>query len=210
MTLIKAVCFDFDGVLIDSIEAMQIAWETVKVKFKILNSFAEYSLHIGKPFECILKELSINPHYWSEIAKVYSQAASENSDLVRLMPYAIDILDWIKSKKIKVGLVTSKNQQRTYQLLNNFNLKLDIIVTPELTFKGKPSPEPLIYASKRLEVDINNILFVGDMNSDMEAAKAAKTKYLHYNNGYQQQEFPPYGGLIHSLFEIREYIQQAR
>ena len=207
MTFIKAVFFDFDGVLIDSIESMRVSWETVKTEFKISTPFESYSAHIGKPFNSILGELSIEPRLWKDISKLYSNTSSRNSHLVRLMPYALDTINWIIDRRIKTGLVTSKNQQRTYELIHKFDLQFDIVVTPELTPRGKPFPEPLLYASRKLNTDPKSALFIGDMISDMEAAKAANLKYLHFNSGYQKQEFTQYGGTIESLVEIKEYIE---
>ena len=49
--VINCILFDFDGVLIDSLPAMEIAWESVQNKFGILNTFVDYKKYIGLPFD---------------------------------------------------------------------------------------------------------------------------------------------------------------
>ena len=57
---ISSVLFDFDGVLIDSLPVMEIAWNSVRSKYKIKNSFDQYKKLIGLPFQEILEELGID------------------------------------------------------------------------------------------------------------------------------------------------------
>ena len=70
MREIKAVFFDFDGVLIDSLPVMKIAWDSVKEKFNIKNDFKEYAKYIGIPFVSILKKLEIKEKDYLKIKKI--------------------------------------------------------------------------------------------------------------------------------------------
>ena len=70
-------------------------------------------------------------------------------------------------------------------LIQYFQLNFEIVVTPELTKFGKPSSQPILLAAKNLKSNANEIIFVGDMESDMHCAFNAKCSYLHYKNGYQ-------------------------
>ena len=54
---INCILFDFDGVLIDSLPTMEIAWKSVQNKFGILNTFLDYRKHIGLPFKEILSHI---------------------------------------------------------------------------------------------------------------------------------------------------------
>ena len=87
-----------------------------------------------------------------------------------------------------------------------FDIYIDLIVTPELTKKGKPHPEPILHAAKVLDIQLNEIIFIGDMRSDMKCAQSAGCYYLHYLPGYQVKVDNIYGGSITSLLEIKEYI----
>ena len=205
--VINCILFDFDGVLIDSLPAMEIAWKSVQNKFGISNTFADYKKYIGLPFKDILKKLNINKKYHEVINEHYSKISSQNKELIKLNPYVNYTLDWLKSNFIKTGIVTSKDKVRTLDLIQYFQLNVEIVVTPELTEFGKPSSQPVLFAAKNLKLNTNEIIFVGDMESDMHCALNANCHYLHYKNGYQYLYYQIYGGEISSLIELIEYIK---
>ena len=205
--VINCILFDFDGVLIDSLPAMEIAWESVKNKYGILSTFVDYKKYLGLPFKEILKKLNIDKKYHEGIKEHYSKISSQNKKLIKLNPYVNYTLDWLKGKFIKTGIVTSKDKVRTLELVQYFQLNVEIIVTPELTKLGKPSSEPILFAAKNLKLNSNEIIFVGDMESDMNCALNANCHYLHYKNGYQYLYYQNYGGEISSIIELIEYIK---
>ncbi len=204
---ISSVLFDFDGVLIDSLPAMEIAWNSVMSKFKVKNDFNQYRKFIGLPFEKILKELNIEFANRNLIKNYYSKISCENINLIKLNPYVKILLFWLSRNSISTGIVTSKDKLRTNELIEYFQLNIHTIVTPELTNLGKPSSEPILYAAKKLNVSVDQILFIGDMKSDMRTAINSKCFYLHYMNGYQPLKEHAYGGQINSLLEVIEYIE---
>ena len=205
--VISSVLFDFDGVLIDSLPAMEIAWNSVRSKFKIKKGFAQYKKFIGLPFKKILDELNIDSNKQDLIKNYYSKITSENIHLIKLNPYVENLLLWLSANSISSGIVTSKDKFRTYELVEYFQLNIQTIVTPESTNFGKPSSEPIFYAAKQLNKSVNEILFIGDMISDMKTAINSKCLYLHYLNGYQKPIKQEYGGQISSLLEVKEYIE---
>ena len=207
MKCIDAVLFDFDGVLIDSLSCMESAWSKTKQKYSLFPEFSDYAKHIGKPFPTILSELRVEKSLHADVTREYSALSSSSIHLIKEMPYSREIINWLSLSSIKLALVTSKSEERTFQLLEKFSLKFDCVVTPELTSRGKPFPDPILYALGRLKISKHNALFVGDMVSDMKAAKTAGVKYLHYNNGYGFLDSLPYGGCINSLLEIQEYVK---
>ena len=204
--VINCILFDFDGVLIDSLPAMEIAWKSVQNKYGILNTFLDYKKYIGLPFKEILKQLNIDKKYHEEINDHYSKITRTNKKLIKLNPYVNYTLDWLRGNFIKTGIVTSKDKIRTLELVQYFQLNFEIIVTPELTKFGKPSSEPILFAAKNLKLKTNEIVFVGDMESDMCCAFNSNCHYLHYKNGYQYLFHQMYGGEIYSLIELIEYI----
>ena len=205
--VINCILFDFDGVLIDSLPAMKIAWKSVQKKFGISNTFADYKKYIGLPFQEILNQLNIDKKYHKGIKEHYSKISSQNKELIKLNPYVNYTLDWLKGNFIKTGIVTSKDKVRTLDLIQYFQLNVEIVVTPESTEFGKPSSQPVLFAAKNLKLNTNEIIFVGDMESDMNCAFNANCHYLHYKNGYQYLYYQMYGGEISSIIELIEYIK---
>ena len=69
----KAVVFDLDGVLIDSLPNMKMAWGIVQLHHKIDIPFSEYEKQIGKPFFDILTAIGITENH-REIKNTYNEA----------------------------------------------------------------------------------------------------------------------------------------
>ena len=202
----SAILFDFDGVLIDSIGLMNMAWNEIKRTHKLDVEFEKYKRFIGIPIKKILYKLNIDSELHLSIEEQYSNISRQNKHMIKLNPYAIWILNWLKENSLLTGIVTSKDEIRTKELIEYFQLDVNSVVTPEMTNKGKPSSQPIIYAANILEVNTKQILYIGDMKSDMICASNAKCKYLHYLNGYENIINQNYGGQINSLKEIQEYI----
>ena len=108
MDEIKAVFFDFDGVLIDSKNAMKLAWESVQNKFDVNNSFSEYEKYIGLPFEQILKNLNIDSNNFLDIANYYFSQTSRYKNLIRLNPYVHEVLYWLEKREFTQALLLQK------------------------------------------------------------------------------------------------------
>ena len=204
----NSVFLDFDGVLIDSLPCMEFAWSHVQSEFNIQNSFHEYHRHIGIPFFEILTLLSIPNHLFASVKKTYNKYASESVDRCVLFPHAIYVVDWLLDNQYNIALVTSKDSVRTFDLLKYFNLPIDVVVTPELTQRGKPFPDPLFLACDLFSIACTQAVFIGDMFSDMQAAKAAKIDYLHFMPGYSiGRSYPHYGSPIFSLLNIIDFMK---
>ena len=206
MNKFSAILFDFDGVLIDSIELMKLAWNEIKKKHQLDIEFEKYKRFLGIPIKNILYKLNIDDELHCSIEEQYSKISRQNKHMIKLNPYAIWILTWLKENSILTGIVTSKDEIRTKELIEYFHLDINSVVTPEMTTKGKPSSQPIIYAANILDINTKQILYIGDMKSDMICASNAKCKYLHYLNGYEKNISQDYGGQINSLKEIQEYI----
>lgn len=184
--MIKLVLFDLDGVLIDSKENMRCAWTAVKKKFNLKQSFENYFKNIGLPFFVILKKIGIKRQK-AHINEIYNKNSIKNFSKIKLYPDVKKTLKFLKKKNFKLGIVTSKNQQRTNKILKKFKLNyFNIIVAPKKKLKGKPYPDQILYALKKLNIKKKEACYVGDMNFDYESAKNAKIKFIYAKYGYGQ------------------------
>ena len=72
----KHICFDLDGVIINSIDIMYKSWNEVKNKFNLTEEFETYKEHIGKEFYTILEELKLPKENWIKIKNLYDKTSS--------------------------------------------------------------------------------------------------------------------------------------
>ena len=200
--MIDTVLFDMDGVLIDSRESMRCAWTNVNTQFNLNIRFTEFLEQIGKPFESILTELEIDSQKHSSIKAEYGRSVSQKSDMIkvyRCIPY---LLRTLKLRKIKIGVVTSKEYWRADRIVDQYVMPIDILICPEHTNEGKPSGEPILKALTKLQSLQKNCLYIGDMESDQSSAINAGVNYGHACWGYGM----PIQGTAPVIFNYPEEI----
>ena len=179
---IKVICFDFDGVLINSIQNMSFAWKMTCLKNDIKINFFKYKKNIGLPFYEILKRLGIKKNH-KKIFLDYNKFSKKKINLIKIYPNIKITLKSLK-KKFILGVITSKNRSRTINILKRFKLKFDLVLTPEDLNKGKPYPDAAIKLKKKFKVKSSEIIYIGDTLKDLKFSKNSKINFLFANWGY--------------------------
>ena len=198
----KIIIFDLDGVLINSLENMRYTWSKVKKKFELTVPFKEYKKNIGLPFLKILENLKIKNRKL-EIKEYYKKISSENQNRIKIYSGVSKTLTDLK-KNNKLAIFTSKDKQRKKKILKKFNIKFDLVVTPDDLKFGKPNPEGINLILKKLKYNKKNCIYIGDSLQDFLAAKRAKVLFLFATWGYGKLIFKSYK--IKKINEIFEYL----
>ena len=104
----KTALFDMDGVLLDSRPVMEKAWQETCRSYDCDIPFDDYIKHVGKPFEEILKKLSIPNEMHRGMKKRYGLEAASMQNLASLYRGTVKVLRTLKYSGMQVGIVTSK------------------------------------------------------------------------------------------------------
>lgn len=179
----KLILFDLDGVIIDSKTNMEKSWSAVQVAFEIDVPFEKYFELIGPPFNEIVSKLGLS-NLSKEIKLVYDVVSSCRIDLVKTYDGIIEVIKLIKQRGIKIGLVTSKDETRTLEIVKKVNILFDVIECPDESKRGKPYPDQILRAILKCQADPIETLYIGDMEVDRECAKRAGIDYIHAEWGY--------------------------
>jgi HAD superfamily hydrolase (TIGR01549 family) len=176
--MLKAVMFDLDQTLIDSKDAHLAAmidgleregWST-KIDW-IYGQTAEEILRHSFPEmpEEILEKVVAHK---KKVLKDYLTK-------IKVLPGAIELLKFLKSKDVKLILITNNSHREIKDILGAINLAgyFDDIVGKE-DAEPKPSPHPLIKAIRDINPPLEETIYIGDSDTDIEAAKAAGVQLM--------------------------------
>ena len=86
-------------------------------------------------------------------------------------------------KNYLLAIVTSKPKERTDLILNRLPF-FDFVSCPSESLNGKPSPDQMLYTLKKLRLNPDEVVYVGDMKTDYDCADAAGVKFVHAKYGY--------------------------
>ena len=178
----KLFLFDLDGVLIDSLPNMKIAWKSSCRVCDVKVDFNKFYRNLGMGFYESLNKLKIYENQDLFINN-YKKVSSKNLDKIQLFKGVKKTLKKL-SLKHKVGIVTSKDLHRTKKIIKIYNLKFDIISCLKKGLKPKPSPDQILYAINKIKFQKKKTFFIGDTSYDYKAAKAAKVKFIFAKYGY--------------------------
>ena len=204
MKKFKTLIFDLDGVLIDSKENMRVSWEKVRKKLNVKQKFNNYFKHIGLPFGKILENIGIRENI-SKITKLYKDQSISNFNKLKVMPGAIQIIKKLNKKNVKVAIVTSKDTKRAKLIVKKFKIPIKVIITPRHNLRGKPYPDQLNFAIKKLNSDKKKACYIGDMNVDYITAKNSKINFIFAKYGYQKLK-KKYKIMIRKPKEILKFV----
>ena len=197
---ISAVLFDLDGTLIDSIN---VYYKVVETVFEKLNLPPVSRGHIyaavddgrfrwdrvlpadnvtGKD-EIILRSMKL-------ARKIYPDIFRREVDFFQGVP---KLLAGINALGIKVGIVTatpSDNMAEKNLLLKRKGVSpyIETIVTNDDAPNPKPAPDSVLECCRRLAVEPQTTLFVGDTGVDIRAGKAAGTMTVAVLTGFDDRE----------------------
>ena len=163
---IAAVLFDFDGTL---------------TKPDALD-FSVIKKTLGCPNEIPILEFIESIPDRREKAQAFTELdrfESRGAAASRPNPGAEDLISAIRSKGLPMGLVTRNSINSVREALKNFDGvhldDFDIVITRDDPAKPKPSPEGILLAARKLNVEPRHILMVGDFVFDIDAGRNAGT-----------------------------------
>jgi phosphoglycolate phosphatase len=95
-----------------------------------------------------------------------------------------ELLGELKRAGVPWGIVTNKAARFTEVLVRELSLAPDCVVCGDSTPHLKPHPAPMLLAGKKLNIPLENCLYLGDDLRDIQAARAAGMRPVAVEWGY--------------------------
>lgn len=177
----KAVIFDLDGTLVNSIEDLADAMNmALKNEEFPTHSYNAYKYFVGSGIRSlVIKALPETQRNEAQINKCFDAMMTIYSKQCtnKTKPYAgiIDLLNQLKARNLKLSVLSNKADELTKKItLALFPDYFEPILGLKLEAHKKPNPVVALEICKALNVQPEEAIYVGDTAIDMQTANNAK------------------------------------
>lgn len=209
----KAVIFDVDGTLFDTLPSLSAAANDVLAKAgmsEVSTSLLRSALNEGlmpmfrqaialqsAPVDAVAAtqlENEYMAHYgrrWLSTAPLFAGVS--------------DALVALKSQGLKLGICTNRDRASTHVLLTSASIAnfFDTIVGIGDAPRPKPAADPLLMVLERMGISAAEALFVGDSCMDASCAQLSQVRFAAHLGGYAGQP----SDLLPSVLSFSGYDQ---
>ena len=183
---IRGIIYDLDGTIIDSVPVHVAAWRFAGDKYgiEIIPQFIEFQK--GKTNEEAAKYL-LEPLAKGSILRDFVKAkidyANQHAGESQYFEDFTLAYKWLRQRDIPVWVCTSSPMQfclNVYRKFSQLKAFSGRTVWREMYQNGKG--EALILAFKKMNIDPNDGLYIGDAPSDWKAAQEVGCHFVYYRN----------------------------
>ncbi len=193
----KAVIFDLDGTLTDSLESIKVSADKAIGEF----GFGPYTKEQYKYFvgdgadtlieRCLVaggdKGLAYFDRAFVEYQKIFQEYC-----MYRVVPYdgIKELLAVLKERGIKIAVLSNKPHERTKDVIYTLFGEgyFDVVQGQIAGMEKKPSPAGVFHILKQLELTAEDVLYLGDTGTDMQTGKSAGAVTIGALWGFRERE----------------------
>ena len=210
----KGVIFDLDGTLVNSLEDIADAMNSVLQDLNYpTHSYEAYQYFIGSGLRNLVsKALPATHNDEKHIDSCYQLMIDKYSDNCTCKTKSYDgireLLDYLISQNIKLSVFSNKSDELTKKIVADlFPNYFNPVVGLSVEALKKPNPSEAIAISKSLGLKTEEIIFVGDSGIDMQTATNANMLAVGVSWGYRPEEELFAEGAKYVLSNPSELIQ---
>ena len=231
LSKLKGVIFDLDGVIFDIIGSIQQSVDDAINKYKlksenieeglqeiahliedlqnypipqiILNSYDLLQISLLEGHR-LIKKLRIAVYVFNQFNK-YKEEAS-------IFEGVEELIKMLHGKHKKLAILTNNKNTHAEEVLKRFDLDkyFNLIIGFNEVSEVKPSPEGILKILETWKVKDSDVVFIGDMVTDILAGQAANVKTISIASGLAKKETllekkPDY--LVNNTEELRKLFE---
>lgn len=178
--MVKAVIFDFDGVIGDTMQDNCSAWQKAFAAYNFnLDSLEYYKLEGMGRFqiaEYFINKYDLDPSIKHDVVESKETIYKANNTF-KIYPNILNIFDLLRRNNIKTAIVTGASKDRISKYLSPaIAEQITALVTADDVVNTKPNPEPYLIAIDKLNLKPENCIVIENAMLGITSAKAAKCK----------------------------------
>lgn len=191
----KAVVFDLDGTLLNTLEDLTDAVNAALKKYdmpartlKQVRGFVGNG--IGKLMERAIPAGREDPAFEKVFREFREYYGRHCRDKTKPYPGVLPMLQELKNRNIKMAIVSNKADFAVKELREvYFRPFIDTAIGEREGLRRKPEPDMVYYALKELGCQASETVYVGDSDVDVLTAKNAGMACIGVSWGFRGREF---------------------
>ncbi|MBU2548626.1 MAG: HAD family phosphatase [Proteobacteria bacterium] len=210
----RAVIFDLDGVVLDSMPSHVAAWVEAfaEMDFELEPDFVylhEGSLDVDRLCRLLgTGEREMTPKIFDRLLqrarRIYIERYAER---VEIFPGAASLIDRIREARMSMALVTSSVRQvLAAPLLDWLEDRFDILVTGDIVRQFKPHPEPYLTALRLLGRLPEEVVVLENAPAGIESARRAGLTCLALTTTLPPEALSEADGILSNHDEMARWL----
>lgn len=215
---IKAVLFDMDGVIVDTEKVYQRFWYESAIECGCSEFTKEDALILRSGWQGyvrpIMKDKFGDTFDYTLIhdkCALYTKEYLEKNG-IEIKPGVYEVLSYLKETQMKVALVTSGDLKIVVPRLKKLKLYefFDVVVSAHELDRGKPFPDPYIYASQKIGVKPEEVFAIEDSPNGIKSALEAgcNTIMIPDLTGPEEEWQDKLYACLEDLFELKTMLKK--
>ncbi|MBS3051796.1 MAG: HAD-IA family hydrolase [Candidatus Aenigmarchaeota archaeon] len=165
---LKAVIFDFDGTIADSLVTGLEIFNRLSKKYGY-KEIKDPEKHRNMTARELIKELGISIYKIPFIEREVKFELNKEIRKIKIFPGLKDVFTKLEKNKIKLGILTTNTEKNVEDFLDAHKLKMFEIIIAKGSLFGKHKLMKELIKNSNLAKD--ELIYVGDEIRDIEAAK---------------------------------------
>ena len=193
---IKAVIFDLDGTLLDTLRDLAASVNYALRQFGMPeHTIDEVRLFVGngvrKLMERAVPDGSRNPRFEDVFATFRQHYMQHSLDTTRPYPGIPELLRQLKDRGYLLAVVSNKMMAATQELVAHFFPEISVAIgeNEAAGIRKKPSPDTVCEALRRLGVTSAEAVYVGDSDVDVATARNSGLPCVSVLWGFRDRSF---------------------
>jgi phosphoglycolate phosphatase len=189
----KAVIFDLDGTLVDSLEDLADATNyALKFFGQPGHSTEAIKQMVGEGTNTLISKALAGDK--QELIGQVLAKMREKYDKICLnksRPYKglLEVVTELAKRQIKLAVLTNKDEKMSQKIVSHFfDGYFQIVKGTTQAVPVKPEPAAALQILEKLDVRPQEAIFVGDSNIDIQTAKAANIKAVSVSWGFRSRK----------------------
>ena len=216
----RAVLFDLDGTLLDTLDDLGDAINRALARFGFPGHPRDaFRYFVGEGVRMLVERAlpadRRDPATTEALLQAYREEYRTGWNLkTRIYAGIPEMLEVLTARQIKLGVLSNKPHDMTCQCVEGYLSRwtFDVVFGQRETVARKPDPAGALEAARLMQVTPAEVLYLGDTATDMETARASGMFAVGATWGFRpESELREHGAqaIVHHPDEVLELLQRT-